>query len=210
MESADRRERWHRVWDRQAPTYDKQMGFMERMVLGEHRDWACSRAGGEMLEVAIGTGLNLEHYSADVRITGIDWSGEMVARAQSRARELGLTVDFRDGDAHRLEFGDESFDTVVCTYSLCGIPDDRRAVSEMFRVLRPGGVLVLVDHVVSTALPLRVVQRLLEVTTVPLAGEHFVRRPIVLVREMGFEIVEQDRSRLGNVECVAARKPASR
>jgi ubiquinone/menaquinone biosynthesis C-methylase UbiE len=116
-------------------------------------------------------------------------------------------VTLRVGDAHRLEFADASFDTVVCTFALCAIPDERRAVAEMWRVLRPGGRLRLADHVVSTSAPVRGLQRLLEVVSVPVGGEHFRRRPLLHVRELGFVVEQEERFKLGIVERVVARKP---
>jgi ubiquinone/menaquinone biosynthesis C-methylase UbiE len=95
----------------------------------------------------------------------------------------------------------------VCTFSLCAIPDERRAVAEMWRVLRPGGRLRLADHVVSTSAPVRLLQRLLELVMIPMAGENFRRRPVLHVRENGFVIEQQERFKAGIVERVVARKP---
>lgn len=142
------------------------MGFFERRVFGpEHRTWACSQATGDTLEVAIGTGLNLPHYPAEVRLMGLDLSPEMLELARSRAAQLGRTVELKEGDAQELPFHDASFDTVVCTYSLCNVPDETRAISEMKRVLRPAGRLILVDHIRSTVKPIYWFQRLVEAVT---------------------------------------------
>ncbi|MFF2809733.1 class I SAM-dependent methyltransferase [Streptomyces sp. NPDC058000] len=200
-------ERVRRYWDRHACSYDRQMRFFDRTLFGESRAWVCSQASGDVLEVAIGTGLNLPLYPPGVRLTGIEWSPEMLAVARRRATELGRTADLREADAQALPFPDASFDTVVCTLSLCAIPDDRRAVAEMVRVLRPGGRLLLLDHVPSTAWPLRVLQRLIELVTVPLGGEHLLRRPLRQVQAAGLEIEQRDRFKLGIVERLAARKP---
>jgi SAM-dependent methyltransferase len=125
------------------------MRFMERILFGDSRDWACSQASGDVLEVAVGTGLNFDAYPHDVRLTGIDTSEQMLAIASNRARELGREVELRKGDAHVLPFADATFDTVVSTFGLCAIPDIDAALDEMTRVLRPRGKLILVDHVAS-------------------------------------------------------------
>ncbi|MGY5080914.1 class I SAM-dependent methyltransferase [Streptomyces nigrescens] len=201
-------ERLRRYWDKHARSYDRQMRFFDRTLFAGSRVWVCSQASGDVLEVAIGTGLNLPHYPPGVRLTGIEWSPKMLAIARRRADELGRTADLREADAQALPFADASFDTVVCTLSLCAIPDDRRAVAEMVRVLKPGGRLLLLDHVPSTALPVRAIQRLVELVTVPLGGEHLLRRPLRHVQDVGLVIERQNRSKLGIVERLAAHKPA--
>ncbi|MCM1966322.1 methyltransferase domain-containing protein [Streptomyces sp. G1] len=200
-------ERLRRYWDDHARSYDRQMRFFERTLFGESRSWVCSRATGEVLEVAIGTGLNLPLYPPGVRLTGIEWSPQMLALARRRADELGLVADLREGDAQALPFPDASFDSVVCTLGLCAIPDEQRAIAEMSRVLKPGGRLLLLDHVPSTVWPLRALQWLMELLTVPLGGEHLLRRPLQGVQGVGLEVERHDRFKLGVVERLAARKP---
>ncbi|MGH3736310.1 MAG: class I SAM-dependent methyltransferase [Micromonosporaceae bacterium] len=167
----------------------------------------CAQASGDVLEVAIGTGLNLPHYPGRLRLTGLEWSPAMLAIARDRARELGRDVELLDGDAQALPFPDASFDTVVCTFSLCAIPDDRRALAEMARVLRPGGLLLLADHVAASRWYARAVQGLIEMVTVPMGGEHLRRRPSRHVKGMGYPIERRQRFKLGIVERLAARKP---
>ncbi|HEX5542676.1 MAG TPA: methyltransferase domain-containing protein [Micromonospora sp.] len=204
----DRDQRLRRFWDKQAGSYDRQMGFMDRRLFRDSRSWVCTKATGDVLEVAIGTGLNLTHYPEGVRLTGVEWSPGMLQVARDRAEHLGLQVDLRIGDAQALDFGDNSFDTVVCTFSLCAIPDDRQALQEMARVLRPGGLLVLADHVEAAPRLVRAVQRLMELVSVPVGGEHFRRRPIRQVRSWGWPIEAHERFALGIVERLAARKPS--
>ncbi len=204
----DRSDRWHRYWDKHSGTYDRQMQVMDRMLFGDSRAWACSQARGEVLEVAIGSGLNLPAYPEEVTLTGIDFSEEMLAIARTRAAELDRSATLRQANAHALPYADATFDTVVCTFGLCAIPDIDQAVAEMHRVLRPGGRLILVDHVASSALPVRGVQRLLEFATIPLGGEHFLRRPLDKVRAVGFLVERSERFKLGIVERLVAVKPA--
>jgi ubiquinone/menaquinone biosynthesis C-methylase UbiE len=201
-----RRARWRRYWDRHSKTYDREMAFFDRVLFRDTRSWVCQQASGEVLEVAVGTGLNLEHYPPDVRLTGIELSPGMLAIARQRADTLDRHVKLRVGDAEALDFPSATFDTVVCTFSLCAIPDHRKALAEMTRVLRPGGVLLLADHVASSVRVVRAIQRLLELATIPLGGEHFLRRPSEHVRAAGLGIERHDRFAAGTVERLAARK----
>lgn len=197
-----------RSWAKRAADYDKSIGFFERRIFGRgHRRWACSQASGDVLEIAIGTGLNLPHYPPGSRVTGVDLSKEMLEIARQRAGELGSAVDLREGDAHSLPFEEARFDAVVCTYSLCNIPDTDRALSEMWRVLRPGGRLILVDHIGSSATPILWLQKVIEFFSLRLEGEHLTRRPAEHVEKLGFDVVERERlGRAGVVERLVALK----
>jgi ubiquinone/menaquinone biosynthesis C-methylase UbiE len=196
-----------RVYAKEAPTYDKEADFVERRLFGtEHRGWACSQAVGDTLEVAIGTGLNLPHYPADLRLTGLDLTPEMLALARTRAREMGRAIALAEGDAQDLPFAEGSFDTVVCTYALCSVGDDARAISEMHRVLRPGGRLILVDHIRSSVPPIFWVQWLYEFIPRRTKGEYATRRPSVHVHPPSFTIEARDRLRAGIIERLVAVK----
>lgn len=208
MTTNEERARWAQYWDRAAPHTDTSMRFMDRVLFRDSRAWVCGRAVGEVFEVAIGTGLNLPHYPAEATIRGIDLSPAMVGLARARADELGRAVDVQVGDAEHLDLPDGSVDSVVCTFALCGIPDHRRALGEMVRVLRPGGLLLLADHVAATVAPVRAVQWLAELASVRYMGEHFRRRPADGVRGLGLEIVEIERFAGGIVERLMARRPA--
>ncbi|MBB5849976.1 ubiquinone/menaquinone biosynthesis C-methylase UbiE [Amycolatopsis umgeniensis] len=154
--------RWNRYWDGKSRNYDREMQFLDRKLFGDSRAWACGKATGEILEVAVGTGLNLPLYPGDVMLTGIDLSDGMLDIARGRAERLGHPVTLRRADAHDLPFDAGSFDTVVCTLGLCAIPDDGKALREMTRVLRPGGLLILLDHIASSSRPVRGLQWLVE------------------------------------------------
>lgn len=196
-----------RLYAKEASKYGLETDFTERWLFGtEHRSWACSKATGHTLEVAIGTGLNLPHYPPDVRLSGIDLSPEMLALAVTRARELGRTIGLTEGDAQDLPFADRSFDTVVCTYALCSVRDDARAISEMHRVLRPGGRLILVDHIRSSVPPILWLQWLYEFIPRRTKGEYSTRRPSVHIVASDFRMEARDRLRAGIIERLVAVK----
>jgi ubiquinone/menaquinone biosynthesis C-methylase UbiE len=200
-------ERQRRVWDKSAAAYDRQMDRLERLLGRGDREWLGERAEGRVLEVAIGTGRNLPFYTVASSLTGVDLSPEMLAIARDRAERRGLPVDLREGDAESLPVDDAAYDSVVCSLSMCSIPDQATAIAEMKRVLVPGGRLLLLDHVGSTWPPIYAVQWLAERISIRMAGEYYTRRPLPLVKAAGFEIVETERRKAGVMERVHAVKP---
>ena len=184
-ERARRNARERTQYAKEAPKYDKESDSTER--------WLSVRStGGGHADGRTGTRRSRDRYRlepaelpAGVRLTGIDLTPEMLALARTRAADLGMPVTFCEGDAQALPFDDGTFDTVLSTYSMCSVPDERRAVLEMKRVLKPGGRLILVDHVRSSIVPIYWLQRLMELA--PSRGEHeLTRRPIMHVRAAGF------------------------
>jgi SAM-dependent methyltransferase len=199
--------RARRYWDQHAARYDRSISRFERWLFGDGRAWVCSQATGEVLEVAIGTGRNLPYYPPDVCLTGVDYTPAMLDLARERARASGRSVDLREADAHALPFPDGTFDTVVCTLGLCSVHDDRQVVTEMHRVLRPGGRLLLLDHVRGASWPVRAVQGLLELGS-RRVDEYMLRRPLDHVLAEGLQVERRERSKLGIVERLAARRAA--
>jgi ubiquinone/menaquinone biosynthesis C-methylase UbiE len=210
MTNLDPTEQVRAFYRRYAPRYDHQTAYYDRVLLGDGRAWACAQSRGAVLEVAIGTGRNLPHYPSDRRLTGIDLTPAMLTLARDRARDLGVEVALLVADAQALPFAVASFDSVVCTLGLNAIPDDQAAVGEMYRVLRPGGRLVLLGHVASPYRVVRAIQRVIERWLLPVAGDHQTRRPLPLLRAAGFVLDREERSRAGVIQRLVATKPGDR
>lgn len=193
---------------RQAVRFDAMMRSLEHRFFPDAREWVCSRATGDTVEIAIGTGLNLRYYPETVRLSAIDRDPAMMALAVQRAEASGRQLHTEVGDALALPFPDASFDTVVCTFALCEVPDVDVALGEFTRVLRPAGRLLLADHVVATSRWVRLGQRALEAITIPASGEHFTRRPADHLAGVGLVAVESLRRTSGAVEYLhAASQP---
>ena len=183
------------------------MAGIERRFFADSRRWVCRQARGATLEIAIGTGANLPHYSAEVELTGIDWSPAMLHATRRQADRVHRAVTLHRADATDLPFPTDAFDTVVSTFAMCCIPDERAALCEALRVLNPGGRLLLADHVTSTFWPLRALQHAVDLVTVPVYGEHYTRRPVTTLRGLDATIEETERHTLGAIERVNAKKP---
>lgn len=208
MDTDKQTQRQRTVWQKAAARYDRAMVPLERGLLAGSREWIAERAHDRILEVAIGTGRSLEFYPADVDLTGVDLSPAMLRRARRRATELGLKPAFKVADVEHLPYDDGSFDTVVCALGLCSIPRPDAAVREMARVLKPGGTLLLLDHIRSSWPPVVALQWLLERVTILTAGEHFTRRQLPVVRAAGLDVVEAERLKAGTIERIRAIRPA--
>ncbi|KAB2916382.1 MAG: class I SAM-dependent methyltransferase [Hyphomicrobiaceae bacterium] len=120
---------------------------MRNRLLRPYRQRVVGTAEGRVLEIGIGSGLNLPWYGANVvRVAGLDPSPRLLAKAQEKADRILPPVTFIEGSAEAIPFDDRCFDTVVTTWTLCSIPNASAALAEMRRVLVPTGRLLFVEH----------------------------------------------------------------
>ncbi len=163
---------------------------MRQEVLLPFRTRVAGAAGGRVLEIGIGSGLNLPLYGPDVsEVVGVDPSPALLSRAGDAAGRCRAPVTLLEGSAEALGLEDRSFDTVVTTWSLCTIPDARQALAEVRRVLRPGGVLLFVEHGRAPEPGVaRWQDRLDPIWTRIAGGCHLNRAMDVLLRDAGFRL----------------------
>jgi ubiquinone/menaquinone biosynthesis C-methylase UbiE len=135
------------TYDALGRDYDPMTAMLDRLFLDRLRDGLVTRARGNVLEVAIGTGKNLRFYPRECRVTGVDFSQAMLDEATNRAGAMGRAFDARRADVNALPFADASFDTVTCTLAMCTFTEPHVAMREMRRVCRPGGQVLLLEHV---------------------------------------------------------------
>lgn len=162
--------------------------------LARLRPGVVGAARGRVLEIGVGTGLNLGWYADDVDLVGIEPDPHMLGRARSRSRALSRPVELVQVGAEALPFPDASFDEVVATFVLCTIPDPVRATAEALRVLRPGGTLRFAEHVASPVPWIRAVQGAVDPLWSRLAGGcSLCRDPVALLATAGAVDVVPDR-----------------
>lgn len=135
------------VWKKRARFYDLFEGSDLRR--GPAKAKLFGQMEGRVLFVAAGTGLDVKHFPPNLEIIAIDISDEMLRRAGPRCRRYSGDLRLLQGDALNLCFPDDSFDTVVTSCTMCSVPDPRRALEELYRVLRPGGTLLMFEHMRS-------------------------------------------------------------
>lgn len=162
--------------------------------VGRQRQKVVPQARGRVLEVGIGTGRNIPYYdkSRVSCIVGVDPALRMHHLADQRIRQAGLSVELMGLSAEKLPTADASFDTVVCTYTLCTIADPLAALAEMKRVLVPGGRLLFSEHGVAPDANVARWQARLQPLWKPLAGGCHLDRDIpALLKEAGFKTTLQ-------------------
>ena len=143
--STQQEEQGHRWF---AALYDRITGPGERRVFTEIRPRIMGEARGRVLEIGVRTGASLEYYSPEAQVVGTEPDPHMLKRARKRLAELGLSnVELRQATAEEIPFEEDSFDHVVTGLVLCTVPDQKRALSEMRRVLKPDGTLRFMEHV---------------------------------------------------------------
>ena len=165
---------------------------MRQAVLLPFRSRVAGAAEGRVLEIGIGSGLNLPLYAPNVsEVVGVDPSPELLSRAHDAAGQCRAPVTLLEGSAEALPLDDQSFDTVVTTWSLCTIPDVRQALIEVRRVLRPGGSLLLAEHGRAPEPRVALWQDRLDPIWTRIAGGCHLNRPMdVLLSNAGFRLDE--------------------
>ena len=183
------------------------MGWYARNILPRLIEAGCSQpllmklraqyvpqAQGKVLEIGIGTGLNLEYYDANsVQLTGLDPAEELTGHAKGRAQQLELPISMLGVSGESIPTEDQSFDALVCTWTLCSIPNVEGALKEMHRVLKPGGKMFFIEHGQSPDASVHRWQQRIEPVWKRIAGGcHLTRKADDLIADAGFNITETD------------------
>lgn len=181
-------------YDRLAFIYDFLEAPMERFLFASWRARLRDRiVGNRVLEVGVGTGKNTPYYPQEVKVTAIDLSPRMMERAQRNALILGQEVDFWEMDVQHLAFPDQVFDTVFATFVFCSVPDPVSGLRELRRVCKPGGTLLLLEHIRPKNFILGFLFDLLNPIVVRMMGANINRRTLDNIRMAGWRIQVEER-----------------
>jgi len=198
---------WWNKWDNAAKMYDFMNGGVERRYGDKKRDWF-ARAEGITLLVAVGTGLDLQYFLPGNRVIGIDISAKMLEKAKKKLDNSMLDVKLIRSDVQMLGFADNTFDFVVTSCTFCSVPDSVAGLKEVLRVMKPGGKLLMFEHVRSDIFWMGPMMDLLTYVARKF-GPNLNRRTKENVIRAGFKLTREINICLDIVKLFEAIKPAS-
>ena len=194
-------------YDRLAPYFDGIEAMMEGLMLKNWRKRLWAKVEGEhILEVGVGTGKNFDYYPKDARITAIDFSPAMLKQASFNRDRKAVNVDLAEMDVQSLCYADNSFDTVVATCVFCSVPAPLKGLRELHRVCKPGGQVLLLEHVLSSRPLIAKLMNFLNPFVVNLVGANINRNTLKNVKAAGFNAVRVDDRSGDIIKLIEARK----
>jgi ubiquinone/menaquinone biosynthesis C-methylase UbiE len=193
-------------WDRASRTYDWTTWGDEHRF-GPAKARLFRQMHGRCLMVAAGTGNDFRYFPPGAAITAIDISPQMIERARPRARAYQGALDLRVMDVQALDFPDATFDTVVTACTFCSVPDPVRGLRELYRCLKPGGLLLMFEHVRSRFGPIGLLQDLVTPISRRM-GPEMNRDTVANVLRAGFDLCREENVYLDVVKAIEARRPA--
>ena len=197
-------------YNRIAPFYDLMESAMEGFGYAKWRKLQWSKVeGSDILEVGVGTGKNFPYYPPGHEVKAVDFSEGMLERAKAKSERNRVKVHLRQMDVQKLEFEDDTFDTVVASFVFCSVPDPVRGLEEIRRVCRPGGKVILLEHVLSANRVLGRLMKLANPLVVRMMGANINRRTVDNVARSGLTVEKVTDLKAGIFKLIEARKTAT-
>ncbi len=194
-------------YDRIAPYFEGLEAVMEGLFFKSWRKRLWAKVDGHhILEIGVGTGKNFDYYPADARITAIDFSEQMLKQAAQKRERKKVNVELEVMDVQSLYFADNSFDTVICSFVFCSVPSAIKGLKEVYRVCKPGGQVLLLEHVLSSNVVLAALMNLFNPVVVALVGANINRNTVKNVKACAFSSVHVDQRSSDMIKLIEARK----
>ena len=194
-------------YDRMAPYFEGLEAVMEGLFFKNWRKKLWAKVDGHhILEVGVGTGKNFDFYPDDARITAIDFSQEMLKQAARKKDRKNSQVELHLMDVQSLCFADNSFDTVIASFVFCSVPLPLKGLKELYRVCKPGGQVLLLEHVLSSKPVLAKIMNFINPAIVRIAGANINRNTVKNVKACGFASVRVDERSGDIIKLIEARK----
>jgi len=186
-------------YQRMAPLYDRMEARAERRYQPWRNQLWAKIHGPKILEVGVGTGKNMPYYPRGMQITGIDLTPGMLERARKRAAKLKQNVVLQLGDVQSLEFPDASFDSAMATFVFCSVPDPVIGLRELARVVKPGGQVILLEHMRSANRVIGAMMDLLNPVVVRMMGANINRQTVENVQKSGLILERVEDMGMGGI-----------
>jgi len=174
-------------WDDASRTYDFFAAVDDRR-LGSEKQKLLAKLRGKALHVAAGTGNDYKFFPPGMDIVSIDISPKMLEQARIKAADYKGSLQLREADVHNLDYPDETFDSIATVFTFCSVPKPIAGLRELYRVLKPGGQILMLEHVRSTAIgPVGIILDLMTLITRKL-GPDLNRDTVGNVQKAGFRL----------------------
>ncbi len=194
-------------YDRIAPYFEGLEAIMEGLFFKNRRKKLWAKVDGHhILEVGVGTGKNFDFYPNNARITAIDFSEAMLKQATHKKDRKSISVDLDLMDVQSLSFADNSFDTVIGSFVFCSVPLPIKGLKELYRVCKPGGQVLLLEHVLSSNLIMAKVMNFFNPVILALVGANINRNTVKNIKACGFVSVRVDERSSDIIKLIEARK----
>jgi phosphatidylethanolamine/phosphatidyl-N-methylethanolamine N-methyltransferase len=194
-------------YDRIAPYFEGIEAVMEGLFFRNWRKKLWDKVEGHhILEVGVGTGKNFDYYPQQTRITAIDFSAQMLKQAKRKKERKKIAVDLDLMDVQSLAYASNSFDTVIASFVFCSVPLPSKGLKELYRVCKPGGQILLLEHVVSSNPLIARAMNFLNPFVVAMVGANINRNTVKTVRSCGFSSVRVDESSGDIIKLIEVRK----
>ncbi len=194
-------------YDRGSKNYDLFELPAEKLLFSRLRKKAFLEISGKILDIGVGTGKNLPYYPEEAEVTAIDFSSGMLEKAVKLKSRLGLSnVKLIKMDVQDLKFDNDSFDFVISSFVFCTVPDPVRGLVEAYRVLKPGGSAIFIEHMKSDSSLINIILSTMNLMTVPMMGTYMNRETQKNIENAGFRIEKVEKHLFDIIRVIMAGK----